>query len=143
MQMALALTLGQQLELVPKKPIIVSSYLSLHHIHAAPSSKTGLTVLGATSASVTVQWEEIPCLELNSRLEEYVLEFTPTSNPLANMEFVVPVERTNFTVTGLASGSNFSVSLLARYTISDADPTQLTTIALPITAATFSIPGES
>lgn len=109
----------------------------------APSSKTNLVVLGATSTTITVEWDEIPCLQLNSQLEQYHLTFALLSDPQVVISFVAPDSSTNYTATGLARGTTYSITLAALFTVNRVDSPQLGVISTPINASTFPTPGTT
>lgn len=91
--------------------------------------------------TLTIAWEAIPCLDLNSRIEVYTLILTPISPPQTSINSTLTSLTTAHTFTGLIPAALYTVELNATYTVTDFTSPINAEIALPINASTFSIPG--
>ena len=123
--------------LISRVPVSVES-----SIPAAPSAQVSLRVLETTRNTITVEWDEIPCSELDSRLEEYFLTFRPLANPLRERIFTALATMRSHTATGLEPGTEYSITLNAHFSISNFDPLIGIGISSPINATTYSIPSR-
>ena len=71
----------------------------------APASVTQTTV---TSNSVTVQWEEVPCLDRNGEITDYQVTLNPAEGTAD-----VDVAARQGTISGLTPSTQYTVSVAA------------------------------
>ena len=98
-------------------PYLPFSQLLIYAVPSAPPQSLTITTVFATT--VDLQWNHVPCLEQNSRLENYIVRYTACSTNeacivLNSHSFEVTLDAsssTNVTLTGLSPYTNYSIQV--------------------------------
>lgn len=101
---------------------------------------TSLYLVNASSNSITVAWNPLPCLQLQSRLESYTIGIM--SDTTRMIHELSDLQNTVFTFERLSQATRYVFDLSARYSVNaDSGEIQDAPLAPLLTASTFSIPG--
>ena len=73
------------------------------------------------SAIIFVQWDEVPCLQQNSNITEYIIQYRPVSEGQPNSDQITVTDRMA-SLTGLQPFTNYSIEVAAVNSIGDNGP---------------------
>ena len=79
------------------------------NIPGPSASPTGFAVLSVTNLSVTLTWNDLPCVDQNSPLLGYVIEYTPDGG-MASTTLLTGDNQ----LTGLAACTNYTLRIAAQ-----------------------------
>ena len=81
-----------------------------YKLQTGPSAgPTGFAVLSVSSSSITLTWNDLPCIDQNGPLLGYVIEYTPDGG-MASTTLLTGDNQ----LTGLAACTNYAMSIAAQ-----------------------------
>ena len=127
--------------LVLKFKITVSTFLSIT-VTLAPSAAPARRVTSTTSTSISIAWEEIPCLQRNGRISRYVVSYCLAT--ASSCSLFIPVDDVAnrvLTITDLIPRTSYNIAI--RVDTEDANlETYSGQLSSPLTAETAVPEGE-
>ena len=92
---------------------------SLSSCSVPSGSPGGVEITNEGDTSITVEWSEVPCLEQNSEITHYIVEYTSDISRRVIITQTVNAPTRLATVTGLPSGTEYTVRVAARSSFGD------------------------
>ena len=88
-------------------------------ISSAPSGPPQSVLTTAGVSTITVQWDEVECIDRNSEIVYYSLTYTSTTE---SDTVLVPADNRTYTIKGLRPMTSYSLELAAVNTASEVGP---------------------